>query len=171
MNTRNIIAILLILLSLACLFPGLFYPMLTIKVGAELPLIGSLTIHETTQSILNTIKTLHENDNSLVAGLILLFSVIVPIIKAILLMIVLFFKNNKHRAAIYKFVAFIGKWSMADVFVVGVLLAFMATSSEDSIEALLHEGFYYFLAYCIISLIAIQVMDIDNLLERSPSKA
>jgi len=149
MNKRNIIAILLILVSLACLFPGLFYPMLTIKVGADLPLVGTLTVHETTQSILNTIKTLHQNDNSLVAGLILLFSVIVPIIKAILLMIVLFFKNLKSRASIYKFVAFIGKWSMADVFVVGVLLAFMATSSEDSIHAALHEGFYYFLAYCI----------------------
>ncbi len=167
MNTRNIIALLLILLSLACLFPGLFYPMLTIKVAADLPIIGTMMLHETTQSILNTIKTLHENNNSLVAGLILVFSVVVPIIKAILLMVVLVFKNNKHRAAMYKFVALIGKWSMADVFVVGVLLAFMATSSEDNIHALLHEGFYYFLAYCLISMIAIQVMDINDLLDRS----
>ena len=163
MNTRNIIAIVLILISLACLFPGLFYDMMTIKVGAELPLVGTLTIHETTQSILNTIKTLHQNDNSLVAGLILLFSVVIPVLKAILLMIVLFFKKAGNRLGIYKFVALIGKWSMADVFVVGVMLAFLATRSDDNVEAILHAGFYYFLAYCIISVLAIQIMDVKAL--------
>ena len=163
MNTRNIIAILLILISLACLFPGLFYDMMTIKIGANIPLVGTLTVHETTQSILNTIRTLHEKDNTLVAGLILLFSVIVPIVKALLLMVVLFFKKTNNRLGIYKFVALIGKWSMADVFVVGVMLAFLATRSDDNIEAVLHAGFYYFLAYCIISVLAIQIMDVRDL--------
>ena len=162
MKPRNIIALILILISLTCLFPGLFYPMLTIKVGADLPIVGTLTLHETTQSILNTIQTLHENDNSLVAGLILLFSVLVPLLKAILLMIVLFFKNVGSRAKLYKFVALIGKWSMADVFVVGVLLGFLATRSDDNIEAVLHAGFYYFLAYCLISVLAIQIMEVED---------
>jgi uncharacterized paraquat-inducible protein A len=162
MKTRNIIAFILIIISLICLYPGLTLPILSIKIGAKLPLVGELVVHEAIQSIINTITTLHENDNSLVAFLILLFSVIVPILKALILLIVLFFKNIKQRLALHKFVAIISKWSMADVFVVGVFLAYLATKSEDSIEANLQEGFYYFLAYCLISILASQVMTVEE---------
>lgn len=162
MKPRNIIALALIIISLVCLYPGLTAPILSIKVGAKLPLVGNLTLHESIQSILDTVRTLHENDNTLVAFLILFFSVIVPIIKAVLLLIVLFFKKLKKRMGLYKFVYIIGKWSMADVFVVGVFLAYLATQSNDSIEANIHAGFYYFLAYCLISLLAIQVMKIEE---------
>ena len=119
-------------------------PIIRFKIGANLPLVGGLVVHATVQSIIDTIKTLHQNGNSLVAGLILLFSVIVPILKAVILLLVLFVKKIGMRSKLHKFVAIISKWSMADVFVVGVLLATLATSSEDSIEAKLHSGFYYF---------------------------
>ncbi len=162
MKTRNIIALILIIISLVCLYPGLTEPILSIKVGAKLPIVGNINLHESTQSILKTIQTLNENNNPLVAFLILFFSVIVPLIKAILLLVVLFFKNLKQRMSIHKFVYIIGKWSMADVFVVGVFLAFLATKSNESIEAHIHSGFYYFLAYCLISLLAIQIMKIEE---------
>ena len=162
MSTRNIIAFILILISLFCLYPGLTTPMLSLKIGANLPLVGELTVHETTQTILNTVQTLHENDNSVVASFIFLFSVIIPIIKAVILLLVLFVKQLRMRSTLHKFVAVISKWSMADVFVVGVLLATLATTSEDAIEAHLHEGFYYFAAYCIISILAAQVMKVEN---------
>jgi len=162
MKTRHIIALILIIISLICLYPGLTEPVLSIKVGAKIPILGNMTLHESTQSILNTIQTLHENNNTLVAFLILFFSIIVPLIKAILLLVVLFFKNLKQRMGIHKFVYIIGKWSMADVFVVGVFLAFLATKSNESIEANIHSGFYYFLAYCLISLLAIQIINIEE---------
>jgi len=162
MKARNIIALILIIISLICLYPGLTEPILSIKVGAKLPIVGNITLHESIQSILDTINTLHENNNGLVAFLILFFSVIVPVIKAILLLVVLFFKNLKQRMNIHKFVYIIGKWSMADVFVVGVFLAFLATKSNESIEANIHAGFYYFLAYCLISLLAIQIMQVEE---------
>lgn len=165
MSTRNIIAFILILLSLICLYPGLTTPMLSLKIGANLPLVGELVVHETTQTILNTVQTLHENDNSIVAGFIFLFSVIIPILKAVILLLVLFVKKLGMRSKLHKFVATISKWSMADIFVVGVLLATLATSSEDAIEAHLHEGFYYFAAYCIISILASQVMKVTPLPE------
>lgn len=136
--------------------------MISLKIGANLPLVGELVVHETTQSILNTVQTLYENDNSLVAGLIFLFSVVVPILKAVILLLILFIKKIRIRSKLHKFVAVISKWSMADVFVVGVLLATLATSSEDSIEAKLHEGFYYFVAYCLISILAAQVLKVEE---------
>lgn len=137
-------------------------PIISLKIGANLPLVGELVVHETVQSIVDTIKTLHENDNTLVAGLILLFSVIVPILKAVILLLVLFAKKMGLRKQLHKFVAIISKWSMADVFVVGVLLATLATSSEDSIEAKLHSGFYYFVGYCLISILASQIMQVEE---------
>ncbi len=167
MRPRNILAFVLIIISLICLYPGLMNPILTIKVGATLPLVGKMDLHESTQNILKTIQLLHENNNSLVAFLILFFSVILPIIKAMILLFVLFFKKLKKRMALYKFVYGIGKWSMADVFVVGVFLAFLATKSNENIDAQIHSGFYYFLAYCLISLLAIQVMEVEEEEENS----
>ncbi len=163
MTPRNIVALLLIIISLGCLYPGLTFPILSIYIGAKIPIIGEVGLHDSTQSIMKTIQTLWDNDNNLVANLILLFSVLVPIIKAVTLLTVLFFKQIKSRTFLHKFVAIISKWSMADVFVVGVFLAFLATKSDDNIHAQLHEGFYYFLAYCIISIIATQLMEVKEL--------
>jgi len=163
MNTRNIIALILIVLSLCFLYPGLVKPIFSIKVGAVLPIVGELNLHESTQSVISTISELYHNNNKLVSGLILVFSVIIPVLKAVLLLLVMFLKKLKSRERIHNFVSIIGKWSMADVFVVGVFLAFLSTKSDNSVNSQLHEGFYYFLAYCIISLIAIQIMDVKSL--------
>ena len=163
MSTRNIIALVLILISLGCLYPGLFEPILSIVVGADIPILGRIELQNSTNSIISTIQTLYEEGNPLVSFLILFFSVMVPVLKAVLLLIVLFIPQVPRRLGIYNFVHVIGKWSMADVFVVGVLIAYLGTQSNTNIEATLHQGFYYFLAYCLISLTAIQVMKIDDL--------
>ncbi len=158
MPKSNKIAIILIIISLFLLFPGLTKPIMSIHIGAKIPLLGQISLHDATQSIITTIQTLFDNDNTLVGFLILLFSVMVPVIKAILLLLVLLVPSLKHKVEIHRFVALIGKWSMADVFVVGVFLAFLATRSDDNIHAQLHEGFYYFTAYCLVSIIAIQLI-------------
>ena len=160
MNKRNVVALSLIVISLICLYPGLTKPILNIHIGAQIPLLGEFELFDRTQSVMSGIRLLYEFDNNLVASLILLFSVIVPILKAVILFIVLAFKNWRFRTQAYNFVAVIGKWSMADVFVVGVFLAYLATASEESISSSIHEGFYYFTAYCLISLLSIQVMDL-----------
>ncbi|MFT4667339.1 MAG: paraquat-inducible protein A [Polaribacter sp.] len=162
MSIRNWIAFILILLSLLCLYPGLFQPIMSIDITPKLPLVGEVTLYESIQSIVKTVDTLYENDNKLVAFLILLFSIIVPIIKAVVLLLILFVRKLSSRKALYNFVHMIGKWSMADVFVVGVFLAFLATKSNDGFHAELHNGFYYFLAYCLISLVAIQIMEVKE---------
>lgn len=162
MSLRNWIALALIVASLVCLYPGLFQPIMTIDITPKLPLVGEITLYESTQSIVKTVETLYNNNNKLVAFLILLFSIVVPIVKAVLLLFVLFMRKMKGRKRLYNFVHTIGKWSMADVFVVGVFLAFLATKSNDGFHAELHHGFYYFLAYCLISLVAIQIMEVEE---------
>lgn len=166
MTKRNIAAFVLIIISLVCLVPGLFNDILTLNIGMKIPLLGDYELYNETQSILKTIGTLHENGSTFVAGLILLFSVIVPVLKALMLISILFIKNLRKSKLLYRFVGLIGKWSMADVFVVGVFLAFLATKNNEAINARLEVGFYWFTAYCIISVIAIQVMDIQSILAR-----
>ena len=166
MNTRNIVALILIIISLACLYPGLVKPVMSLKVSAEIPLLGEMVLQETTQSVVSTIESLYEANNNLVASLILLFSIIVPILKAVILLAVLLLPRLPLKSTLHNFVAIISKWSMADVFVVGVLLAFLATKSEETMQTWIHEGFYYFLAYCIISILAAQIIDIKSLLKQ-----
>lgn len=161
-NIRNVLALLLILTSLAVLYPGLTKPILNIHIGATLPFVGELEIFDQTQSIMQSIESLNESGNSLVAGLILLFSVVVPILKAILLLTVIFFKSLPGRKAIHTFVGIIGKWSMADVFAVSIFMAYLASAAHPNANAQLHDGFYYFLAYCVISIIGIQIMKVEE---------
>jgi len=162
MHTRNIIAVILLIISLVCLFPGLTQTILSLKIGAALPIVGTLTLHESTQSILKTIETLNKNNNALVAFLILLFSVIVPLFKAISLLSVLLIKKLRNHSRLHRFIALISKWSMADVFVVGVFIAFLSTQSNEALEAKLGTGFYWFLAYCLISIAASQIMTTEK---------
>jgi len=158
MSARNLCALLLIIASLTCLYPGLMMAMLTIKVGTVLPFVGKLDLYEATQSIIQTIDNLFLNDNNLVAWLILLFSVVVPVIKALMLLIVLLFKHNPWRQQLFTIVSVIGKWSMADVFVVSIFMAYLATQSNPAVSATLHQGFYYFTAYCVLSILGTQLI-------------
>ena len=60
----------------------------------------------------------------------------------------------------FAFVRSISKWSMADVFVVGVFVAFLASNATPNMDAQIHSGFYFFTAYCLVSLLALQFMHV-----------
>ena len=51
--------------------------------------------------------------------------------------------------------------SMADVFVVGVYVAFLSAKATDNLDAELHIGFYLFASYCLVALVALQFMVVD----------
>lgn len=162
MLKRNIAALILTIVSLCLLYPGLTKPILQVVIAAELPIIGKTTFYEQTQSILETVDTLYNTNNKFVAILIFLFSVIVPFTKGVIILAVLLFRKFAYKAKLYRFVFIIGKWSMADVFVVGVFMAFLSTQSNSSIEANLLEGFNYFALYCILSLLGIQMTTLEK---------
>jgi uncharacterized paraquat-inducible protein A len=152
MRPRNIVAVVLVIVSLIVVVPGLTRPLITIKAtffGQEL--------FTDTRSILQSVKSLHESGNDFVAGLILFFSVLVPFVKALLLAVVAAMKPSLRRYQVFALVRGISKWAMADVFVVGVYIAYLSAKATDALDAELHEGFYWFVAYCLISLVAIQV--------------
>ena len=158
MTRRNIAAVVLVLISLVVVVPGLIQPIITLSAD----MMGRQVFAET-RSILQTVKDLHSSGNYVVAGMILFFSVMVPFIKAVLLGVVGLLKPTQPaRYRIFAFVRGISKWAMADVFVVGVYIAYLSAKATDALDAQLHEGFYYFAAYCLISLLSVQVMHVDQ---------
>lgn len=161
-KSLNVVALSLILASFACLFPGLTRPALTLDISPVLPFIGKMAIYHQTRSILGTIGNLYDTGNRLVAFLILLFSVVVPMAKGLSLLYVLAIPKAPFRLPIFRFVALIGKWSMADVFVMGILLAFLAAGAAEGLTAQLHDGFWYFLGYCLLSVASAQLMRIQS---------
>lgn len=159
---RNTSGLAFIIISLACLYPGLTKALLSINVAATLPLLGKVDLYNQTQSIEASIRSLIESGNHLVAFLIFFFSVLVPVSKALLLLCCAALKNLPYRQPCHNFVKIIGKWSMADVFAVGVFMAFLGGQAHPNVDANLHEGFYYFTAYCLLSILGSQILDLPN---------
>lgn len=158
MRPRNVAALILTVVSLALLVPGLRTPMLTITASVEL-LGKSREIFRQTQSILEAVRSLWNSGNAFVAGLILLFSVTVPFLKAIAFFVILGMRQATARQRLYLAVRSLSKWSMADVFVVGVFIAFLAAVATDNLHAILEPGFYWFVGYCLVSNLAFQLLD------------
>ena len=157
----NMVAFALILLSFALLIPGLLQPLLTIS--ASLEFMGvKREIFTETRSIIQTVRSLHESGNNFVAGLILLFSVIVPFAKAITLLVVLAIRKLETKLRLHRFIDSISKWSMADVFLVGVYVAYLSAKATDNLDAEIHQGFYYFAAYCLVSIASLHFMRLER---------
>jgi len=157
----NKVAFALIVLSFVLLVPGLFKPLLTITASLELMGVKQELFTET-RSIIQTVRSLHESGNSFVAGLILLFSVIVPFAKAITLLVVLAIRDIEAKLRLHRFIDSVSKWSMADVFLVGVYLAYLSARATDNLDAEIHQGFYYFAAYCLVSIASLHFMRLEG---------
>ena len=125
---------------------------------------ADVEVYRQTRSILGAVQQLYEAGSPVPATLILLFSVFVPFGKAALVAGAAFMRDGRRRQRTLSFVQAIGKWSMADVFVVALFITFLAArataapTGADSAPALLAfsahfgPGFYWFTAYCLFSL-------------------
>ena len=127
--------------------------------------ITEVEVYEQTRSIIGSVQRLYEVGSPVPATLILLFSVIVPLAKAALVAWAMVMADARRRMRTVAFVESIAKWSMADVFVVALFIAFLAaqasaapTHGPDAVPPLLAfdarfgPGFYWFAAYCLFSL-------------------
>ena len=185
MSRRNQIAFALTLISFVVLYFGLTMPALTITLSSKAATsMGTMEgeVFNKTRSIVGTIRELFATNRNLVGCLILLFSVIVPVGKGVILLVALLYRSRPVAPRLVGFVRRIGKWSMADVMVVAVFLAYLSTNyQEDRIRetmkvmgmavtvdlssqmvSTLQAGFYWFLAYCLISLTSMEILKVDS---------
>lgn len=129
--------------------------------GAKAQIDGT-TVYVQTQTIIVTIQYLFANGGYLAGFFLMVFSVAVPLGKIILFFISLHCRP-KLRQGLLHCVNVIGKWSMADVFVVAIYTAYLGARSSVGVGQPVHfetefgPGFYWFAAYCVVSLAAQQV--------------
>lgn len=129
---------------------------------------GTAEVFESTRSLVETMEQLIAHDYLLVGILIGLFGVVIPVFKIILTLVALISRSEKVSQLLFKFSSVLSKWSMSDVFVMAILVAFLTVNAnEHSINTVhmnvqLGEGFYYFATYCLLAILAGQLFQFPN---------
>ncbi len=165
-----------IIYSLFLLFLGITLPMIEIVAkieDMEFYLLGE-AISFNDEMLYYRLKSIVDvsyilwNQNPLIAIFITIFSIVFPLIKTLSLLFLIFIKKIDR---LEKTVSSIGKWSMADVFVVAIFFSTLSygsiisdqmssLKSIDNTQVIINtnhsdfgSGFYIFLAYTIFSMI------------------
>jgi Paraquat-inducible protein A len=134
--------VLSVLLALVTLLAGLASPMLEIDariqrvdfilLGEHLRFDDQVLFYQS-KSIMQVVHTLfanHAPDSLFVGALILLFSIVLPISKLICTQLVLLGNAQNKPRKVLEFIAFkTSKWSMADVLVVAIFMAYVGFKS------------------------------------------
>ncbi|OEY72840.1 hypothetical protein BHS39_11135 [Salegentibacter salarius] len=190
-----------VILSLVVLFAGLTAPM--IEIDARFQQVNFLLIGEQitfndqviffqSKSILQVIDILFQTgkvDSFFVGILILAFSIIFPVAKLVSTQIYLAGSEKIRRSKILKFFAFkSGKWSMADVYVIAIFMAYIGfqgildhqlTNANVETESLvsistnktsLQPGFIIFIAFVLFSLVLSTILKKITVLDKSSLK-
>jgi hypothetical protein len=156
------------LLPLMDAFPGGLRGALVNQLGGQvaqqLAAGGEIEVYQQTRSIVGSVRHLYRVGSPVAASLILLFSVVVPFTKGALVFWAAFHRDPARRAQTVRFVEVIAKWSMADVFAMALLIAYLAARASQTppgpgfvpqlvtFTATFGPGFYWFAAYCLVSL-------------------
>ena len=182
-NLFKTLGLTVITIALACLIIGVIIPMLeisaystnlTIPLKFSVPLIGEIDIPDKvfegrmyyyyqSKSVIDLIDVLLESKNYVVAVSIFGFSVLVPFTKLTLSVLLLLSRPFRESGLVKRTVGRIGKWSMADVFVVATFLSYLSFSNMNSgidTEANTLVGLHFFLAYCILSIASSQIIEL-----------
>jgi paraquat-inducible protein A len=148
----------MLLVALVCLAVGLSTPILSLEAGKQLPVIGETVFQFKSKGVLTTIDALRQSGNAWLALLLLIFSVVVPLLKTALVGVTWWNHDHHLFRKGLNLSHHIGKWSMADVFVVAILVAYFANSGEDLTEAEVQVGLLFFTAYVLLSLLGTQLI-------------
>jgi len=167
------VAVTLIGISSIMLMVGLFVPMIEIgcfyddlHIPLDVNILGmSMDFSQTfegrinffyqSKSIMGVISLLFKNGNGLVGICILMFSVVIPFLKLIFQAAVLFNTKLHKRKQLRNVVSYLGKFSMADVFIAAIFLAYFALSSMQTgveTDSSSLPGMYFFLGYALLSI-------------------
>lgn len=129
---------------------------------------GEVEVFRNSRSIIDTIAALYQSHHFVVAMLIGLFSIVIPAVKLITMLILLLPVTPLIKQRLSKMISVIGKWSMADVFVVAIIVTYMAGNASAGMGDMLKTqsqfeiGFYYFLGYCIFSIASQMMIDMTQ---------
>ena len=151
--SKDVYIVTVLLASIIAWYIGVFTPIMTMEVWKDLPVFGHTTFIFQSRGIWSTMEHLWDHAHYVVAIMVIIFSVLIPIVKTLALFVAVAKKTD--AGVIEK----IGKWSMADVFVMAILLATMSLNTEDMTTANIHMAIYFFAAYVVLSMIGSGIVD------------
>ena len=154
MMTLQVFTITVSLAALIALAGGLLMPIMMMSIHKEVQYLGDVVLQMESKGVLGSIGKLFENSDYIVGGALLLFSIVLPLLKTLSMLFVATFIQNRAAHTIVHFFKLLGKWSMADVFVVAVFLVYLSGNKGEMSRAEVQVGLYFFLAYVILSMIA-----------------
>lgn len=131
-----------VLATLAALTAGLLLPAIAIV---------QVRLFETRYSILGGLQALWRDQHLLAFAAILLFSVVLPYIKLLLLGVLWLLPQGPRDGRALVLLETLGKWSMLDVLVVA--LAIVSLQSSFLVDSRLQIGIYYFAAAALGSML------------------
>ncbi len=143
----------LAVISVISLVVGVLAPAMVLVVSPKTPVFPHFILHFEVRSIFGVIAELYSSKYWFIAVCLTVFSMLIPLAKACLTIFVLETRSLATKLKISNFLHSISKWSMADVFVAAILLSNFAVRANKSTQADLFLGFYYFLGYCLLSLV------------------
>lgn len=135
------------------------------QLSTQLKSTEPIEVYSQTRSIVGSVQHLYSVGSNTAATLILVFSIIVPLTKSLIVSWAVVQSNPQRKRRALFFVEAIAKWSMADVFAIAVIIAYLAAQASASaggtavvqFEALFGAGFYWFAGYCVSSLAVQQI--------------
>ena len=137
--------------SLILFFVGVASNALSIVAYNDNTVTGQVIFKFESKGIGTTILKLFGSGNFFLGLLILMFSIVIPLTKVGLMLFASYTAGPVHERAV-AVVKALGKWSMADVFVIAVLLALFAIDGDKLTDAKTGPGLYFFSAYCLLSM-------------------
>jgi hypothetical protein len=148
-------------ISLVCFVIGVLAPAMVIWTTPSIPLeSGKLefVLQHEVRGIAAIIWELLTTGHWVIGGFLLLFSILTPLTKASLTFFVTSSRSKVLNYKIGQLLHSIGKWSMADVFVAGVLLALYALKAQEATKSIPCLGLYYFIGYCLLSMTTTELL-------------
>ena len=142
-----------LLMSIVSLIVGLFAPILAIVAYEDVPVLGQTVFQYESKSILTALYKLFENGQYVIAGIILLFTVIMPVLKSLLMGLIIYGRKLHFSQYSIQMLKNIGKWSMLDVFVIAIIVTYFSSKQTGATDASLEPGVYFFTMYVISSMI------------------
>jgi paraquat-inducible protein A len=129
-----------------------------------LPVLYTGTIFEhQAQTIMGGIITLWQDGSWVLAGIVFVASMVVPIAKIAALSLLLTLAQRRsrwrlrERAKLYRVTAYIGRWSMVDIFVGGTLVSLVQFSVVATIQP--GAGAIWFGAVVVLTMLASMSFD------------
>lgn len=124
------------------------------SIHKDVQYLGEVVLTMESKGVLGSIAKLFESHDYIVGGALLLFSIVLPLLKTLSMLFLALFLKNKSAQTVVQFFKMLGKWSMADVFVVATFLVYLSGNKSEMSRVEVQVGLYFFLAYVILSMLA-----------------